>query len=141
MPQAHIWTGRALQPAALAVLQGLATVAVSKVGERNDWYAEAATADAIIVGGEIFVTGEVMDRIGQRLRIIARSGIGVDRVDLDAATQRGIMVLNTPDGPTESTAEHAIALMLNLCKQVMIGDRILRSGQPFPAHARTGDGL
>lgn len=141
MPLAHIWTGRALQPAALAVLQGLATVAVSQVGERNDWYAEAATADAIIVGGEIFVTGEVMDRIGQRLRIIARSGIGVDRVDLDAATKRGIMVVNTPDGPTESTAEHAIALMLNLCKQVMIGDRILRSGQPFPEHGSLAMGF
>nr|HET6904220.1 hydroxyacid dehydrogenase [Ktedonobacteraceae bacterium] len=141
MPLAHIWTGRALQPAALAVLQGLATVAVSQVGERNDWYAEAATADAIIVGGEIFVTGEVMDRIGQGLRIIARSGIGVDRVDLDAATKRGIMVVNTPDGPTESTAEHAIALMLNLCKQVMIGDRILRSGQPFPEHGSLAMGF
>lgn len=133
MPQAQIWTGRALQPAALAVLQGLATVAVSKVGERNDWYSEAATADAIIVAGETFITGEVLDRIGSRLRIVARTGIGVDRIDLEAATQRGIMVLNTPDGPTESTAEHAIALLLNLCKQVMVGDRRVRSGQPFPA--------
>src|SRR6266566_459606 len=88
-----------------------------------------AAADAIIVGGETFVTGEVMDRIGPRLRIIARTGIGVDRIDLDAATQRGIMVVNTPDGPTESTAEHAVALMLNLLKQVMIGDRLLRSGR------------
>src|SRR5438105_3693831 len=133
MPQAHVWTGRVLQPAALAVLEGLASVSVSSVGERNDWYAEASTADAIIVGGETFVTGEVMDRIGPRLRVIARTGIGVDRIDLDAATQRGIMVVNTPDGPTESTAEHTIALLLNLCKGVMIGDRILRSGQPFPA--------
>jgi len=79
------------------------------------------------------VTGEVMERIGSRLRIIARVGIGVDRVDLDEATRRGILVVNTPDGPTESTAEHAIALLLNLCKQAMVGDRILRSGQPFPA--------
>ena len=132
MPQAHIWTGKSIATSRSGVLQGLATVSVSRVGERNDWYAEAATADAIIVAGETFVTGEVMDRIGPRLRIIARTGIGVDRIDLDAATQRGIMVVNTPDGPTESTAEHAIALMLNLCKQVMIGDRILRSGQPFP---------
>ncbi len=132
MPQAHVWTGRTLQPAALAVLEGLATVSVSRVGERNDWYAEASLADAIIVAGETFVTGEVMDRIGPRLRIIARTGIGVDRIDLDAATRRGIMVVNTPDGPTESTAEHAIALLLNLCKQVMTGDRILRSGRPFP---------
>ncbi|MDQ6660539.1 MAG: hydroxyacid dehydrogenase [Chloroflexota bacterium] len=132
MAQAHVWTGTALQPLALAVLEGLATVSVTRVGERNEWYAEAATADAIIVSGQTFVTGEVMDRIGPRLRIIARTGIGVDRIDLDAATQRGIMIVNTPNGPTESTAEHAIALMLNLCKEVMVGDRILRSGQPFP---------
>ncbi|GAC1348988.1 MAG: hypothetical protein NVSMB27_18710 [Ktedonobacteraceae bacterium] len=132
MPQANIWTGRTLQAEALAVLEGLATISVSSVGERNDWYAEASTADAILVVGQTFVTGEVMDRIGPRLRIIARTGIGVDRIDLDAATQRGSMVLSTPDGPTESTAEHAIALLLNLCKRVMTGDRILRSGRPFP---------
>ena len=133
MPQAHIWAWRALQPAALAVLEGLASVYVTSVGERNDWYEEASTADVIIVSGEMFVTGEVMDRIGPRLRIIARAGIGVDRIDLDAAARRGILVVNSPDGPTESTAEHTIALLLNLCKGVMMGDRILRSGQSFPA--------
>ena len=133
MAQARVWTGRVLQPEALAVLEGLATVSISSAGERNDWYAEASTADAIMVAGETFVTGEVMDRIGPRLRIIARTGIGVDRIDLEAATRRGIMVVNTPDGPTESTAEHTIALLLNLCKRVMSGDRILRSGRPFPS--------
>jgi D-3-phosphoglycerate dehydrogenase len=132
MQQAHVWTGRALHPQALAVLEGLATVSVSSVGERNDWYKEASTADAIVIGGATFVTGEAMDRIGPRLRIIARPGIGVDRIDLDEAIRRGILVVNAPDGPTESTAEHAIALLLNLCKQVMVNDRVLRSGQPFP---------
>src|SRR5881227_3312278 len=144
MPQAHVWAWRALQPAALAVLEGLASVYVTRVGERNDWYEEASTADVIIVSGEMFVTGEVMDRIGhitRRLRIIARAGIGVDRIDLDAATRRGILVVNSPDGPTESTAEHTIALLLNLCKQVMMGDRILRSGHPFPTLAELAPGL
>jgi D-3-phosphoglycerate dehydrogenase len=133
MPQAHVWAWRALQPGALAVLEGLASVFVTSVGERNDWYAEASTADGILVSGVAFVTDEVMDRIGPRLRIIARAGIGVDRIDLGAATRRGILVVNSPDGPTESTAEHTIALLLNLCKRVMVGDRILRSGQLFPA--------
>ena len=129
--QAELWAGRPLHRAALAVLAGLATVTVTTVGERNDWCEEAAAADAILVSGETFVTGEVMDRL-PRLRVIARTGIGVDRIDLDAATQHGLLVVNTPEGPTESTAEHAIALLLNLCKRVMTGDRILRSGQPFP---------
>ncbi|GAC1407264.1 MAG: hypothetical protein NVS4B7_20390 [Ktedonobacteraceae bacterium] len=87
MVQAHVWTGRELQPAAMKVLEGIASVSATRVGERNDWYAEAVTADVIIVAGETFVTGEVMDRIGPRLRVIARTGIGVDRIDLDAATE------------------------------------------------------
>jgi D-3-phosphoglycerate dehydrogenase len=132
MEQPLVWSARPLRPEALAVLEGTATVTVSDAGGRNDWYEEASMVDVIIVPGETFVTGAAMDRIGPRLRIIARTGVGVDRVDLDAATLRGIMVINTPDGPTESTAEHAVALILNLCKQVMVGDRILRSGQPFP---------
>lgn len=123
---AQVWTGRPLLPAALAVLDGLATVLVSQVGENPDWPAEAAGSEAIVAGAE-FITREVMGRIGPRLRVVARTGIGVDRVDLAAATQRGILVTNTPDGPTESTAEHAIALMLGLCKQVMAGDRLLRA--------------
>ncbi len=141
MPRAHVWTGHPLQPAALAILEGLATVSVSAVGELNDWYAEASSADAIIIGGTTLVTGEVMDRVGPRLRIIARTGIGVDRIDLEAATRRGILVVNTPDGPTESTAEHAIALLLNLCKQIMIGDRIVRAGGTFPAYVELMPGL
>ena len=126
-----VWTGRALRPEAAAVLDGLATIFTSVVGERGDWPSEAAGADVIIMSGATFVTGEEMDRVGPRLRVIARPGIGVDRIDLDAATRRGILVINSPDGPTESTAEHTIALMLNLCKRVTLTDNILRSGLPF----------
>jgi D-3-phosphoglycerate dehydrogenase len=130
-----VWSGREFHPTALAVLDGLATFFVSKVGERNDWYAEAATADAILLSGITTMTGEEMVKTGPRLRVIARTGIGVDRIDLAAATQRGILVVNTPDGPTESTAEHAIALLLNLCKQVMVGDRMLRLQRSFPLYS------
>jgi phosphoglycerate dehydrogenase-like enzyme len=51
------------------------------------------------------------------------------------------MVVNTPDGPTESTAEHAIALLLNLCKRVMVSDRILRAGLPYPTLSELTPGL
>ncbi len=141
MPHAHVWTGSALHSDALATLAGLATVEVSGIGEDGDWYAEASTADALVVSGGLFVTGEVMDRVGSRLRMVVRTGIGVDRIDLEAATQRGILVLNTPEGPTESTAEHAIALMLNLCKLVFAGDRALRAGQPFAATVPRSPGV
>jgi D-3-phosphoglycerate dehydrogenase len=139
---ALLWTSTPLRAQALALLEGNATVLVSKLGESTgEWYEEASTADIIMVRGSTFVTGEVMDRLGPRLRIVARAGIGVDRIDLDAATARGILVVNTPDGPTESTAEHAIALLLNLCKQVAVGDRILRAGRPFPALFEMTPGL
>ncbi len=134
MAQAIVWTGRPLRPEATAALDGLAAIFTSVVGERGDWPSEAAGvgASVIVMSGSVFVTGVEMDRIGPGLRVIARPGIGVDRIDLDAATARGILVINSPDGPTESTAEHAIALMLNLCKRVTLTDTILRSGHPFP---------
>lgn len=141
MSRPLVWMGIRLHPQALAILEEVANVFVSRVGELNDWYAEAATADAIIVAGATPVTGEVMDCLGPQLRVVARTGIGVDRIDLDAATSRGILVVNTPDGPTESTAEHAIALMLDLCKQVSFSDRILRSGSGFPQRTTLPIGL
>jgi len=87
------------------------------------------------------VTGDVMDQLGSQLLVVGRTGIGVDGIDLDAATERGILVINTPDGPTESTAEHAVALLLNLCKGVARGDRLLRAGQGFPAAGTFAPGL
>lgn len=140
MLQAQVWTDNKLLSTALTVFEELTTVSVGTSEELSDWCAKVSATDAIIIGSMI-VTGEVMDRLGLGLRVIARTGIGVDRIDLAAATQRGIMVTNTPDGPTESTAEHAIALLLNLCKQVMIGDRILRSGRGFPAFGEMVPGL
>src|SRR5262249_52628756 len=97
--------------------------------------------DVMIVGGLTYLTGPVMDRIGPRLCAFVRPGIGFDRIDLAAATERGILVVNTPDGPTESTAEHAIALMLSLTKQVAASDRVLRAGQGFPPYGTLSIGL
>ncbi len=71
--------------------------------------------------------GAVMDRAPQ-LRVIARTGIGYDKVDLDAATDRGIAVCNTPDGPTVSTAEHTVALVLVAAKDIKRSEHELRAG-------------
>src|SRR4051812_11318459 len=106
MPKARVWTHAAFQPEALAILEPLATVVDTPAAEADGWYDEAAACDGLIVSGIHHITGAVMDRIGPRLRVIGRPGIGVDRIDLAAATERGILVVNTPDGPTESTAEH-----------------------------------
>jgi len=141
MAEPRVWTLIALQPAAQAVLEADATVLTKPVRADEDWYAEAASYDVLLVTGNTRMTGPVMDRIGPRLRVIARAGIGVDQIDLDAATERGIMVVNTPDGPTESTAEHAVALMLSLTKLVTSTDRILRSGRGWPVYGTLTPGL
>jgi phosphoglycerate dehydrogenase-like enzyme len=67
-----------------------------------------------------------MDRAGASLQVIARHGIGVNNVDIPAASARGILVVNTPDAPTESTAEHTVALLLALAKRVVAGDMAMR---------------
>ncbi|MCK6625076.1 MAG: hydroxyacid dehydrogenase [Anaerolineae bacterium] len=83
-------------------------------------------AAAAIMGVENQADGAFMDRAGSSLKVIARHGIGVNNVDIPAATERGILVVNTPDAPTESTAEHTVALLLGLAKRVVAGDMSMR---------------
>jgi D-3-phosphoglycerate dehydrogenase len=92
------------------------------------------SADVVIVR---HADGPFMDRVGPGLKLIARSGIGVDGIDIPAATERGILITNTPDAPTESTAEHAVALLLAIAKRVMVGDMQLR-GADLPRSAMIG---
>ena len=80
----------------------------------------------VVVGVRRYYDGEFMDRVGPNLKQIAKPGIGVDNIDVDAATARGILVCNTPDAPTESTAEHAVALLMAVAKRVMVGDMQMR---------------
>jgi D-3-phosphoglycerate dehydrogenase len=139
-PQYTVWTHSTFGKSAQAMLEPLAKIVTNRITLSDEWYAEAAAYDAMIVGST-YMTGTVMDRVGPRLKVIARTGIGVDRVDLDAANERGIMVVNTPDGPTESTAEHAIALMLALTKGVGFSDRLMHAGQGFAPYGTLPLGL
>jgi D-3-phosphoglycerate dehydrogenase len=93
--------------------------------------ADLPGAAAVILGADLPADGAFMDTAGESLKVIARHGIGVDNVDLAAATGRGILVVNTPDAPTESTAEHAVALLLALAKRVVAGDMKVR-GSDIP---------
>lgn len=88
---------------------------------------ELAGVDAVIVGSGPQVDGAFMDTAGPQLRVVARPGIGLDNVDIEAATARGVAVVHVPDGPTESTAEHAIALLMALAKRLREADVNLRA--------------
>src|SRR5207237_10461328 len=74
------------------------------------------------------VTAKVLENPG-KLKAIARAGVGVDNIDLDAATGRGILVLNTAEASTLSTAEHALALMMSLARKIPAADAHVKSGQ------------
>jgi D-3-phosphoglycerate dehydrogenase len=84
--------------------------------------------DALIVRSETKVTARVMDE-AVRLRAIGRAGVGVDNIDIAAATQRGIVVMNAPDGNTITTAEHTIALLTALARQVPQANASLKAGR------------
>jgi len=73
--------------------------------------------DALVVRSETKVTAELM-QAAPRLRVIGRAGVGVDNIDVPAATARGIVVMNAPDGNTITTAEHTIALLVALARNV-----------------------
>jgi D-3-phosphoglycerate dehydrogenase / 2-oxoglutarate reductase len=84
-------------------------------------------AQAIIASARIRYDGALMDR-APGLQVISRTGIGVDNIAIDEATSRGIAVCNVPNGPTVSTSEHTVALMLAVCKQLSRAARALLEG-------------
>lgn len=90
-----------------------------------------APYQAIIASSLIQYNGALMDTL-PNLRLIARTGIGYDNVNLADATARGILVTNTPDGPTESTAEHTVAMLLALAKRLKQGDANMAAGKWGP---------
>ncbi|HKO99527.1 MAG TPA: phosphoglycerate dehydrogenase [Pyrinomonadaceae bacterium] len=82
----------------------------------------------LVVRSETKVTAQVMDE-APALRVIGRAGVGVDNIDVPAATARGIVVMNAPDGNTITTAEHTIALLIALARRVPQANSSLKSGR------------
>ncbi|MCZ4149655.1 phosphoglycerate dehydrogenase, partial [Escherichia coli] len=73
--------------------------------------------DALLVRSQTRVTERIMEA-GSNLKVIGRAGVGVDNIDLQAATQRGIIVINAPDGNTITTCEHTFAMMMALARHI-----------------------
>ena len=83
--------------------------------------------DALIIRSETKVTAEVL-AAASRLKVVARAGVGVDNIDVEAATQHGVIVVNSPSGNIAAAAEHTIALLMAVARNVPAGDRSLRAG-------------
>lgn len=108
-----------VHPSALDVLnaaEGLNIVAPGQM-KRDELLAALPDADALIIRSASKIDAEALAAAG-KLRMIARAGVGVDNVDIPVATERGIVIMNTPDGNTISTAEMTFGLMLALARQI-----------------------
>ncbi|MGB4862384.1 MAG: phosphoglycerate dehydrogenase [Tepidiformaceae bacterium] len=84
--------------------------------------------DALVVRSETKVTRPIIEA-GTRLQVIGRAGVGVDNIDLEAATERGVIVVNAPQGNTIAAAEHTIALLMALARHIPQADASMRAGK------------
>jgi D-3-phosphoglycerate dehydrogenase len=97
--------------------------------------------DAIVTRSGTTVDKELLEA-GKRLKIVARAGVGIDNVDVDHASARGVIVVNAPFGNTNSAAEHAMALLLSFCRNIPRANASLKAGEwkraPFTGHELKG---
>lgn len=118
-----------LSPAALRVFAERGVVAEQRTGLGKDRLIEIiGEYDGLAVRSATKVTAEVLAAAG-RLQVVGRAGIGIDNIDIEAATARGVVVMNTPFGNSVTTAEHTISLIMALCRQIPAADRSTRAGK------------
>ncbi|MCU1307753.1 MAG: D-3-phosphoglycerate dehydrogenase [Acidobacteriaceae bacterium] len=94
----------------------------------GDLAAQLSDADALVVRSAVNVDAKLLESASQ-LRVIGRAGVGVDNIDLDAATKKGIVVMNTPGANAVAVAEHTLALMLALARHLSRADSTTRAGK------------
>ncbi|TET96672.1 MAG: phosphoglycerate dehydrogenase, partial [Dehalococcoidia bacterium] len=113
----------------IAVLQQFGAQVDVRTGLSPDELEAAVDSyEALIVRSETKITRQVIAAAG-RLQVIGRAGIGVDNIDLEAATEKGVVVVNAPTGNIISAAEHAVALMLALARHIPDASASLKSGR------------
>ncbi|MBN1201122.1 MAG: phosphoglycerate dehydrogenase [Anaerolineae bacterium] len=119
-----------LNQAGLDLLNAADDLTVNAPGlmSRAETLAAIPQADALIVRSSTKADAELLAK-AENLKVIVRAGVGVDNIDLEECTRRGIVVMNAPDGNTISTAEHAFGLMLALARHIPQADRSLREGR------------
>jgi D-3-phosphoglycerate dehydrogenase len=127
---ARVLVSDKLSEEGLAILRAEPTLEVDyRPGLAPDALRDALRgADALVIRSGTKVTADVLGA-ADRLRVIGRAGIGVDNVDVPAATARGVMVMNTPEGNAITTAEHAIALLASLARRIPQATASLRAGR------------
>lgn len=122
-----------LGEAGLELLKGIANVDCSYNLSQEELCAKISLCDALIVRSGTKVTREVFEASKGRLKVVGRAGVGIDNVDLQAATEVGCLVVNAPTANTIAAAEHGIALLTALSRNVAQASASLKAGQfPLP---------
>jgi D-3-phosphoglycerate dehydrogenase len=98
------------------------------ISNPKEYAQHLADADALLVRSAVQVTKAVLEK-APKLRVIGRAGVGVDNVDLEAATEAGVLVMNTPGGNAVSVAEHTLALMLAMARHIPQANASTRAGK------------
>ena len=117
-----------LSPAGIALLESSFDVRYADGADRGQLLAALPDADAVVVRSATTIDAEAISA-GRRLRVVARAGVGLDNVDVEAATKAGVMVVNAPASNVVSAAEHAVALLLALARNVPQAMAALKAGQ------------
>ena len=124
----------------ILVAEKLSAAALALLNEEKGWRVltpdaigtrlaeELRDADAVLVRSAVQVDAALLTH-AEQLRVIGRAGVGVDNIDLEAATKRGIAVMNTPGANAVAVAEHTLALMLALARRVAAADQTTRAGK------------
>src|SRR4026207_598088 len=131
MPAPKVLISDALSPAAVQIFKdrGVEVDFQPELGKDKDKLAElVGQFDGLAIRSATKVAPKILEQ-AKNLKVIGRAGIGVDNVDIPAATARGIIVMNTPFGNSITTAEHAISLMLALARQIPEADRSTQAGK------------
>jgi len=119
----------ALSDKAVEILRSAELTVDTKIGLKGEeLQAIISDYDAMIVRSATKATKDIIDK-GTNLKIIGRAGIGVDNVDVTAATEKGIVVMNTPQGNALAAAEHSIALMFAAARKIAYADRTMKEGK------------
>ena len=100
---------------------------------REELFRTIAGYDAIITRSGTQVDAELLEH-ARNLKIVARAGVGIDNVDVEAASNKGIIVVNAPFGNVNSAAEHTMALLLSLCRNVTVANSSLKGGSGSGRH-------
>ncbi len=126
----HVLISDSVDPAAVELLRRAAGFTVTAPGgmSRAETLAAIPTADALIIRSATTADAALL-AAAPNLKVIARAGVGVDNVDLEAATRQGIVVMNTPDGNTIATAEHTLGLLLALARHIPDSEISMRGGK------------